>query len=123
MSVQGALYTYGLAKSHSIPINEVGEDDLIYKIKYYSLYFLKNLDENKNNCFKYSFEPACEKQNSAYLEIENEYEEYVQNFLEGQFSPKPIQGESTCLFCEYKTVCPRTYVHQPLSTPAEEAFL
>lgn len=107
LSIQGALYTYGFAKNYFVPENETTEDFLQNKIASYSLYFLKNLDINRNNCLQYDFSTAFS--NDGLSVIENEYKGYVQNLLKGEFSPRPIQGDSTCMFCEYKSICPKTY--------------
>lgn len=109
LSVQGALYSYGFAKSFFESQDDIGEDGLANKIKIVSLYFLKNLDETKDNRMQYVFEQELEKENSIYSSIEGEYANYAQNLTQGEFSPKPIQGMSTCLFCDYKDICPKTY--------------
>ncbi len=107
LSVQGALYTYGLAHTSFESHEHVHEDIGYHTIKYYSLYFLKNLEEEKNNHLTHNFEEGFNLGGKAYLEIEDEYLSYASRLHQGDFAPKPLQGaEVTCLFCVYKPLCP-----------------
>jgi hypothetical protein len=109
ISVQGAMYCYGLAKSFLKKTKSEDEDYIYNSISMYSLYYLKNLDEDMENCFQYIFQPRCENNNAKFEEIKQSYQLYAENLVNGDFTPKPIQNETTCLFCEYKTLCPNTY--------------
>ena len=101
LSVQGALYC--LAWSHHKLLKE--EEGYRNQIKSFSLYHLKNLDENADPILNYEFENALIKDNTHYQNLFNEYSIYAEKLKSGDFYPKPIKS-NTCGFCDFKSICP-----------------
>ncbi len=101
LSVQGGLYS--LAWAAQKLLNE--EDDYYHCIKSFSLFQLKNLDEEKNIILEYDFSPPMVKDGAFYNQLYEEYSEYARNLREGNFFPNPINS-AQCTFCDYKNICP-----------------
>ena len=109
LSVQGAMYSYGFVQTQTHIQEENDEDYLLHRVKFYSLYYLKNINENVENCIKFQFNPELIKQNSEFISIEDEYKIIAHNLNEGLFYPQPLQENQTCLYCDFKSACPKTY--------------
>ncbi|WP_186644475.1 RecB family exonuclease [Fluviispira vulneris] len=101
LSVQGGLYS--LAWAAQKLLNE--EEDYHHCIKSFSLFQLKNLDEDKNIILEYEFSPPMVKDGPFYTQLYEEYSEYATNLAEGNFFPNPINS-AQCTFCDYKSICP-----------------
>ena len=106
LSAQGALYC--LAWAQKMLIDE--ESNNRNKIVSFSLYHLKNLDENANPIINYEFKLGLEKDDVTFKKLSTEYNEYALRLKQGDFYPNPIKPK-TCDFCDYKPLCPFTLNH------------
>ncbi len=106
LSAQGALYC--LAWAQQMLSDE--EDHCRSNIKLFSLYHLKNLDENANPILSYEFSQAMVKDDFIFNKLTAEYTEYAIRLKQGDFYPKPIK-KNTCEFCDFKPLCPYTFHH------------
>ena len=104
---QGALYCLAWAQK-----NLLEEDDENYrnKITSFSLYHLKNLEENLNPILSYEFTDELKKDSLYYKKLLSEYTEFALRLKQGDFYPKPIKSK-VCDFCDFKTLCPVTLNH------------
>ncbi|KAB8033482.1 PD-(D/E)XK nuclease family protein [Fluviispira multicolorata] len=101
LCVQGGLYSLAWASQKLL----TEEKNYFHKIISFSLFQLKNLDEEKNIILNYIFKSPLEKDSDLYLKIYNEFSEYAKNLKEGDFYPKPVQA-AQCDFCDFKSICP-----------------
>jgi PD-(D/E)XK nuclease superfamily len=106
LSAQGALYC--LAWAQKKLLDEENNDR--NSIMSFSLYHLKNLDENANPILSYEFSQAMVKDDFIFKKLTTEYTEYALRLKHGDFYPKPIKSK-TCDFCDFKPLCPFTFNH------------
>lgn len=104
LSVQGALYAYGWAQcDHLDSTSELSSGSDVCQ---FSLYRLKNLDNEANSILSFSFPGAFKASGDFYKKIKAEYEAYLGSLESGDFNPNPIQGKDTCNLCPHTLICP-----------------
>lgn len=102
LSPQGALYCLAWAQNMLLTDEE---NNYRSNIKSFSLYHLKNLDENATPILNYEFKEGMIKDDFIYKKLTTEYTEYALRLKQGDFFPRPIK-QKTCDYCDFKPLCP-----------------
>lgn len=103
LSVQAALYTYGLVQRENVELDS--EEIASQPIHSFSLYRLKTLDEKLDSLLTYAFPVPLKQGSQGLQEIFETYENFAKLLAQGDFSPKPLSA-LTCERCQFARVCP-----------------